>query len=479
MWNPESYTIAASLLPRLLGFIYFFAIGAFLFQIRGLLGKNGILPIEDYLNYFRLHISRKRFFYIPSLFWLNTSDRALMGLTIVGTVISIFLILGYYPALCLALLFVIYLSIVSVGQDFLSFGWESFLLEITFYTFLVSLTPIPNLMAWINLNFLLFRFHIQAGAVKLQSRDPVWRNLTALAFHYQSQPLPNTWAWYVYKWPMPFHRLSTLFMFFVELVVPFGLFLTDDIRLGVGIILIALQIIIWLTGNFSYLNHLTIALCIIAFPNYALSFFHEPSLTLPLHWLIDYLLSLIGTGFLILQIVRLWNHFQPHNHLLASWLAWLSPFHLVNRYGLFAIMTKERYEIVVEGSEDGMTWKEYLCWYKPSEVTRRPRRVSPYQPRLDWQMWFLPFDDFESATWFHQFLYHLLKGTPEVLKLIRYNPFPHQPPRYIRALMYDYRFSTEDQKKEKGWWWQRNLMGLFSPTMSLQVADSHNLPPCP
>ena len=194
MWNPESYTTTALLLPRLLGFIYFCAIGAFFFQIKGLLGKNGILPICDYLKYFRSQPIQRRLFYIPSLFWLNASDRALIGSTLLGIFISIILMLGYFPTICLGLLFVFYLSIVSVGQDFLSFGWESFLLEITFYTFWVSLTPIPNLMMWINLNFLLFRFHIQAGAVKLQSHDPAWRNLTALAFHYQSQPLPNTWA---------------------------------------------------------------------------------------------------------------------------------------------------------------------------------------------------------------------------------------------------------------------------------------------
>lgn len=468
MWNPESYTIAAALLPRLLGFIYFFAFGAFLFQIRGLIGEKGILPVIDYLNHFRRYYPYKRFFYIPTLFWLDASDRALMGLTIVGTFISIVLMLGFYPATCLAFLFLLYLSIVSVGQDFLSFGWESFLLEITFYTFLVSLTPIPNLLAWICLNFLLFRFHIQAGAVKLQSNDRTWRDLTALKFHYQSQPLPNNWAWYVYKWPMSIHKASTFLMFAIELIVPFGLFFTDEIRAGVGIAFIGLQLIIWLTGNFSYLNHLTIVFSIIAFSNAFLSPFIQAPSVAPSYWLLDDTLSFISLVFIVLQLLRFWHHFQPYRYSLAKWLYWLSPFHLVNRYGLFAIMTTARYEIVIEGSEDGKTWKEYLCWYKPSEITRRPRRISPYQPRVDWQMWFLPFDSFEEQTWFHQFLYHLLKGTPEVLKLLRFNPFPEKPPMYIRALMYDYTFSTYEQKKEKGWWWQRDLKGLYSPVMALR-----------
>lgn len=468
MWNPENYSIAAQLLPRLLGFIYFWAIGAFLFQILGLLGQNGILPIKHYLDHFRTHYPKKRFFYIPSLFWVNSSDKALMGLTIAGTLFSVLLMLGFYPSLFLALLFLIYVSIVSVGQEFLSFGWESFLLEITFYAFFVSLTPVPNLMMWICLNVLLFRFHIQAGACKLQSYDRSWRDLTALWFHYQSQPLPNTWAWYVYKWPLGFHRASTFFMFFVELAVPFGLFLTEGIRAGVGAAFIGLQVIIWLTGNFSFLNHLTAVFAVIAFSNVFLAPLITPLEASPTPVALNVVLTFIGTLFLALQLIRFWHHFQPHRIHWAKWLYWLSPFHLVNRYGLFAVMTKERIEIVIEGSADGVKWEEYLCKYKPSEVTRRPRRISPYQPRLDWQMWFLPFEDFEVENWFHQFLYHLLKGTPAVLKLIRHNPFPEVPPRYIRAVMYDYKFSSGKQKKELGWWWQREYVGLYSPVMTLR-----------
>lgn len=468
MWTPESYTTAAALMPRLLGFVYFFAIGAFLFQIRGLLGQNGILPVIAYLNYFRKHDLHKRFFYVPTFFWLSASDKALMSLIIFGMIISIALMLGFYPAVCLGLLFLIHLSIVSVGQDFLSFGWESFLLEITFYTFWVSLMSIPNLMMWICLNFLLFRFHIQAGAVKLQSQDRTWRDLTAVGYHYQSQPLPNTWAWYVHKWPMSFHKASTFFMFVVELVVPFGLFLTDELRAGVGIAFIGFQVIIWMTGNFSYLNHLTAAFSTITFSNAFLSPLIPPLPASPSNWLGDILISIIGGIFIVLQMIRFWHHFQPQKRYLVKWFYWLAPFHLVNRYGLFAIMTTKRYEIVIEGSEDGNTWKEYLCRYKPSEITRRPRRIAPYQPRIDWQMWFLPFDDFEDETWFQQFLYHLLKGTPEVLKLIRENPFPDKPPRYIRALMYDYQFSSREEKKEKGWWWRRELVGSYSPVIALK-----------
>lgn len=468
MWNPEHYTTAAFLLPRLLGFIYFCAIGAFLFQILGLLGKNGILPIREYLDLFRIRYPKKRFFYVPSLFWINSSDQALMGLTLTGTFLSILLMLGFYPSLSLALLFLIYLSIVSTGQEFLGFGWESLLLEITFYTFWVSLTPVPNGMMWICLNFLLFRFHFQAGASKLQSCDHCWRDMTALSFHYQSQPLPNTWAWYVYKWPIWFHRLSTLSMFVIEIGVPFGLFLTDEIRAAAGIAMIGLQFIIWLTGNFSFLNHLTAVFSTIAFSNAFFAPLIKPIEAQASSVFLTSMLTFMGTLFLGLQLIRALHQLQPYRCPWAKWLYWLSPFHLVNRYGLFALMTKERIEIIVEGSEDGVNWKEYLFKYKPSEITRRPRRISPFQPRLDWQMWFLPFDDFESENWFHQFMYHLLKGTPAVVKLIRDNPFAESPPRYIRAVMYDYKFSSRKQKKELGWWWQREFVGLYSPVMSLK-----------
>lgn len=474
MWDPESYTTAALLLPRLLGFIYFCAIGAFLFQIRGLLGRQGILPVQDFLHQLKARYPYKRFFYVPSLFWLNASNTALMGAVLLGTFLSLILMWGAYPSLCLALLFMLYLSIIAVGQEFLSFGWESFLLEITFYTFWMSLTPIPNVMMWICLNFLLFRFHVQAGAVKLQSHDRTWRNLTALAFHYQTQPLPNTEAWYVAKWPLSFHKLSTLFMFAVELFVPFGLFLGEYVRAGTGIILIGLQVLIWLTGNLSYLNHLTAVFCIIAFSNVYLTFIMTPIQADSSNGLLEGFLTVLGTLLLILQMIRLWHHFRPEQRL-AKCLRCFAPFHLINPFGLFAIMTTKRYEIVVEGSMDGKHWQEYLCKYKPSDITRRPGRISPYQPRLDWQMWFLPFDHFASQSWFHQFLYHLLKGTPIVLQLLRYNPFPNQPPKYVRALIYDYQFSTYQQKKEKGWWWQRSLVSAYSPVMTLKESEEEDL----
>jgi lipase maturation factor 1 len=473
MLDPTSYTIIASLFPRFLGLIYFFAFGAFIFQIKGLIGEQGILPLKDYLFVIRHYYSKNQFYYAPTLFWLNSSDRMIMGIVILGLGLSIGLMFGFMPPLMLGLLYVLYLSIITGGQDFLSFGWEGFLLEVTAHAFLLSWSIVPNPVVWFSLNFLLFRFHFYAGAVKLQSRDPNWRNLKALTFHYQSQPLPNTIAWFMHKLPVKFHELSCAFMFFIELIVPFGIFLTDDIRLGVFVAFFSLQVLIWMSGNFAYLNHLTLVLSLILLNNSTLIYFFglsSPLLSPSSVWLTGVQTGL-GLILCILQIARGWHQLWPNSQLYKI-LQRVAPFHLANRYGIFAVMTTKRYEIIIEGSLDNLEWKEYTFKCKASEISRRPRRISPYQPRIDWQVWFLPFSDFESEPWFKNFLARLLRGTPCVLDLLRGNPFPDSPPKYIRVLMYDYTFSSYKEKKATGNWWHRKLVGAYTPVLTLQDEDN-------
>lgn len=466
MYSPESYTIALHLFTRLLGFIYFFAFGAFLFQMKGLLGKNGILPMEEHLKRIKKYIPKKCYHLIPSIFWLNASDRMQMSVVAIGTILSIFLVLGIFPSLMLLLLYVLYLSIVSAGQDFLSFGWEGFLLEITINAFFISLSTTPNPFLWFSLNLILFRFYFQGGIVKLQSKDPNWRNLTGVFFHYQSQPLPNTIAWYAYKLPMWFHKFSTVAMLFIEIVIAFGIFGPYWARFGVFILFAVLQWSIWFTGNFSFLNHLSVVFSVILLSNDFIPWLTVPAIE-PASWPIFILCSAAGIFFITLQVLQLYQSFLP-NALFNSWLKIFAPYHFANRYGIFAVMTTKRYEIVFEGSDDNVHWKEYAFWYKPSEVNRRPRRISPYQPRLDWQAWFLPFSTPNDNPWLFSFMYHLLKGTPEVLKLIRVNPFPSNPPKFVRAVFYDYSFTTAKEKKETGAWWNRKYMGLFTPVMHLK-----------
>ena len=467
MLNFDHYTIIAHWFPRLLGLVYFFAFGAFLFQIRGLIGRHGILPIADFFSKLSIYYPNKHFLYVPSLFWLNHSDAMLMGVTAMGTVVSILLLFGIWPPLMLFLLYILYISIISAGQDFLGFGWEGFLLEVTVHAFLLSLTVIPNPAVWLSVNFLLFRFHFQAGAVKFQSKDPTWLNFTALSYHYQTQPIPNTIAWYVHKLPLWFHKLSAIIMFLIEMVIPIGIFFTDDIRFATFIAFFGLQLMIWGTGNFSFLNYLTLVLTSILISNKYLTWLLNAPAATPTPLYLDIFLYAAGSILLILQLLRFWHHFFP-DQTLGKLFTVLSPYHLVNRYGIFAVMTTTRYEIVVEGSDDGIEWKEYTFKHKPSEITRRPKRIAPYQPRIDWQIWFLPFSNFRTEGWFQKFLAQVLMGNKTVLKLIRHNPFPDHPPKYVRSLVYIYEFSTPEEKKKYGWWWHRKLIGQYSPSMMLK-----------
>ncbi|MGA8164601.1 MAG: lipase maturation factor family protein [Waddliaceae bacterium] len=466
MFSPESSLIITTVFPRLLGMIYLFALGAFLFQILGLVGSEGILPAKKYLEFFKQRLGKRRFYWIPTVFWCNAGDRALMGTIVLGVVFAVLLVAGVYPPVMLFLLIVIHLSIVSIGQDFLSFGWEMFFLEIAYHAFFLSLASPPNIFIWISINLLIIRFHWQAGISKLKSGEPTWKNLTALHYHYETQPLPNTVAWFFHQLPGWFHQCSVLMMFAIELFVPFGVLGTEFIRLQAFALFFLLQLFIWISGNYSYLNHLTVVLVALLISDTYLAFlFGQPEPLVASSWPLQLFLSAVGITFIVFHIMQLWNQLfsSPRvNRILRA----ATPFHFTNRYGIFAVMTTTRYEIVVEGSRDNHTWKEYLFRCKPSEVDRRPRRISPYQPRLDWQAWFLPFTSWENAPWFQNFLICLLKGSPHVLFLLRHNPFPDEPPAYIRAKMYVYRFSDPITKRRLGHWWVREYLREYTHSNS-------------
>lgn len=466
MFFPQDYTIVIHLFPRLLGLIYFVAFGAFLFQIKGLLGDNGILPVSSFLRWIHGRFGKRGYWLVPSLFWLRSDNRALMGLVIAGTLCSLGLIFGTNPSLFLALVFILYLSLVAVGQDFLSFGWESFLLEITFNAFFLSLTTTPNVMMWVSINLLLFRFHFEGGIVKLLSKDPNWRNLTGVAYHYQSQPIPNMIAWYAYKLPMWFQKTSTFLMLAIEIVIAFAMVGNESMRFVVFLAFAGLQFTIWLTGNFSFLNHLTLVFSTLLIGNTYLSPFFQIPTPSPSPEVLDMLCTTVGTGLVILQTLQIWQHFV-HNPLIQSWLRHLAPLHIINRYGIFAVMTTTRNEVIFEGSYDGTHWEEYTFFYKPSDIKKRPRRISPYQPRIDWQAWFLPLGGYRFDPWFENFIFHLLKGSPDVLSLIDHNPFPDKPPQLVRTTLYEYQFSSAEEKQKFGWWWRREYKGIFTPPFSL------------
>lgn len=470
LFNADAYSESIRLFLHLLGAIYFFSFGALFFQIKGLLGQKGILPVQNYLRFLKFRLQNKRFYHIPTIFWLGADDAILQGVCAFGAMLGLILLFGVSPPLILPILIILHLSILSVGQDFLSFGWEGFLLEISYNAFFISLTEKPNVFLWISLNLLIFRFHFEAGTSKLESRDPNWRNLTAIKFHYQSQPLPNTLAWYVYKLPMTFHKFSAFFMFFSELVIPFfALFGTEEMRLASFILLFGLQFMIWVTGNFSYLNHVTSVLLILLISNSYLEVLFGPAPSLPeSSYLLNAFLSLVGICFIALQLMAFWNHYLP-TLTTRRWLSKIYHLHVANRYGIFAIMTTTRYEIVLEGSYDQIEWKEYYFVAKPSEISRRPRRISPYQPRLDWQAWFLPFAPFEEQDWLKNLFYCLLVNSPHVVELFRHNSFKEKPPKFVQAKIYIYEFTSFEEKRKTGNWWKRELIGNYSPIYELKT----------
>jgi hypothetical protein len=332
------------------------------------------------------------------------------------------------------------------------------------------------MVLWL-LRWLLFRLIFSSGVVKLTSGDPSWRNLTALNYHYETQPLPHLFSWYAHQLPQQFQKMSVVMMFVLELIVPFLIFAPQHLRRIAAAALIAFQLAIMATGNFAFFNILTIALCVLLLDDQVWCFrsfsdrrsaaksFDRHSAPWP-KWVIAPVASIVVlvTSLIMLELFRLdvdWP--RP----LRSLHGILAPFSSLNSYGLFAVMTTTRPEIVIEGSRDNVTWQAYEFKYKPGDLGRVPRFVAPYQPRLDWQMWFAALGNYQDHPWFASFCKRLLQGKPEVLSLLAKNPFPDAPPRYLRALLYEYHFTDFSSRAASKHWWRRELEGLYCPVLSL------------
>lgn len=490
-----SFSLATWLFLRLLGVVYFFAFLSLATQVSGLIGEKGILPAAQFLAMVSSRVGPERYLLFPTLAWLSSSDAALHAISVGGVIVSLLLIFDIAPAMVLSLLWMLYLSLVTVGQDFLSFQWDSLLLEAGFLALFIapwhfwphgkSKVPPPGIARWM-LWFLLFRLMFSSGVVKLTSGDPTWRNLTALECHYNTQPLPTSVAWYMHLAPSGFHHGSVVFVLFIELAVPFLIFAPRLWRFAGGGILILLQLLIALTGNYAFFNLLAIAMCVLLFDDAALSRFFPHAMADRVRvaaansrrsslrrWVTVPIMLVISAAGLV-QLADLfavqWLP-PPAFQLLAD----LEPLRVVNGYGLFAVMTTSRPEIIIEGSNDGNTWREYEFKFKAGDLRRAPRWVAPLQPRLDWQMWFAALGDYRSSPWFSRLLLRLLEGSPPVLALFERNPFPQSPPRYVRALIYDYTFTTWSERRAQNEWWHRRLLGDYFPAVTLN--RSENGPP--
>ena len=474
--EPARFAATQWLFVRALALIYAVAFASLAFQVKGLIGEHGVLPVAPFLASVARAGSALRYLAVPSLLWLGNDDGTLVGLCFGGVILSSLLLLtgfmsGKFERLILALLFILYLSFASAGQDFLSFQWDSLLIEAGFLAmFLGGNRIVPWLFRW-----LVFRLYFLSGAVKLLSADPNWRNLSALGFHWHTQPLPTTLAWYADKLPTGFQHFASATAMGIELVIPFLIFFPRRMRMFGAWCLIGMQVLILLTGNYTFFNLLTIALTLFLFDDQALARFvpAENRECLPQQSGTRMPAIAVAVVVMVLSLSHLIETFTGRvPAVLRTALRYTAPLQIVNTYGLFAVMTTQRIEIIIEGSADGDTWRPYEFKYKPGDLSRAPAWVAPHQPRLDWQMWFAALSNYQTNPWFVNLSLRLLEGSPEVQGLLGTNPFPDQPPRYVRATAYEYTFTDWQTRRRTGVWWRREPRGLYLPPVSLRQAAS-------
>jgi predicted DCC family thiol-disulfide oxidoreductase YuxK len=484
-WWPEiggrtpSRTVVRRLFLWALALVYLNAFLSLLVQVRGLVGERGILPVTEWLDYVHLRIpDENRFWLLPTLFWIDSSDAALVAACGGGAALALLLVLEVAPALLLALMWATYLSLAGVGQVFLGYQWDALLLETGLLSVLFApctwrrgaarSAPVPTGALWL-LRLLLFRLTLGSGLVKLLSGDPTWRTLTALRFHYETQPLPTWMGWYAHHLPGIVHTISAAMTFSVELLAPFFIFGPPRLRRAAFVAIVGLQMAIALTGNYGFFNLLTIALCLLVLddddlPPWIRRRFHsaEPPLPRPARarWIrVPAAMVLALLGFVtFLDGVRLR---LPWPRAVRALQRALDPLASVNSYGLFAVMTTSRPEILIEGSRDGHLWLPYEFRWKPGDLQRAPAFVAPHQPRLDWQMWFAALGSCAENPWLGRFLLRLRDGSPPVRRLLAHDPFPDAAPPFVRAVLFDYRFTTHAERRASGTWWRREPMGLY------------------
>ena len=469
--NAPDYTIARLLIGRGLAAIYLVAFVVALRQFPALLGEKGLLPVPTFVR-------GLGFWQAPSLFLVRYSDALLRAVAWTGIAISAALLLGGGDLVPLPVamaawfaLWAMYLSIVNVGQSFYSFGWESLLLEAGFLgIFLGNDEVAPQTLAILLFRWLAFRVEFGAGLIKMRG-DPCWRNLTCLDYHHETQPMPNPLSWYAHHLPRRFHRIEVLGNHVAQLVVPFGLLLPQPFAAIAGTYMILTQLYLVVTGNYAWLNWVTIVVTIAALPDSILGAvlpWATTSSAAPA-WFAGVVVLLAG----LVAVLSYW----PVRNLMGRRQMMNYSFntlHLVNTYGAFGSVTRSRDEVVIEGTTDEepdpeSIWEEYEFKGKPGDRGRMPPQVAPYHLRLDWLMWFLPLSPIYGEAWFVRFLGRLLVNDPLVLGLIRRNPFPDRPPAVIRARLYRYRFSTWAERRASGAWWVRELIGEYFPALRLQA----------
>ena len=468
-FDAEGYTVARQVVQRGVAAVFVVAFVAVVRQFPPLLGERGLLPVPAFTA--RVGFRRR-----PSLFHLGYSDRLVVLVGWTGVVVAVALVAGlpqqgppWLPLLAFGVLWVLYLSVVNVGQVFYGFGWESLLLEAGFLAaFLGSDEVAPPLVVLVLLWWLVLRLELGAGLIKLRG-DPAWRDLTALYHHHETQPMPGPLSRLFHLLPRPLHRVEVVANHLTQLVVPFGLLVPGPVASTAAAVMVLTQLWLVLSGNFAWLNWLTIVLACSAVDDaawgWALGLVGVDLGTAapagePPAW---FVVVVLGVGAACVWLSR-----HPARNLVSRRQVMNASFnvlHLVNAYGAFGSVTRRRTEVVVEGTRDpdpaAATWREYEFRGKPTDVRRLPRQYAPYHLRLDWGMWFLALGSSAQLRWFVPFLGRLLEADAPTLRLLAHDPFGGAAPRWVRARLYRYRFTTRAERRTTGQRWVREDAGLL------------------
>ena len=515
--DPPYFALSRDLFLRLLGFVHLAAFASLAPQILPLVGADGLLPAAGYFDRVREFSGAAAYHELPTLVWLQPGDAFLLGLCWLGMALSAAAMAGVAPRAVFAALWVCYLSLVVAGQEFLQFQWDALLLEAGLLAVLyapggwrarLGAGGEPDAAARWLVWFLAFKLTFLSGVTKLLSGDATWRGLTALQHHYETQPLPTRLSWYAHNAPDWFGALSVCVMFFIEVVVSFTILAPARfrrVRMAGCALLCLLQVLIAATGNYGFFNLLAVVLYLSVLDDDAVASLLRPGLFRRLHRGMEWTRGAAGRaaigaddddaraaagmprrrrrpapawrrraraavtalllGLSALTLVREVRRPAPMPAWTDAVLGWIGPFQSVNGYGLFRVMTTERFEIVIEGSADGSTWLEYPFRWKPGDPTRAPGFAPPHMPRLDWQLWFAALDPRGNAHWLLPLAEGLLENDEAALALLDGTPFPAGSPRSVRLMLYRYRFTTREEGAG-GAWWARELVGPMTEPLT-------------
>ena len=511
-WFDSEYGASDRLIPRwfflrCLGLIYFSAFYALAYQIRGLIGPDGILSAREYLELVTRQLGSSRFWFAPTLLWSSSGNHMLIALCWMGMIAAVLLVLNVWPRASLLICFVCFLSFVAAAQDFSGYQSDGMLLEAGFLSLFfapagffpgLGRSSPPSRASLFLLQWEWFRIYFESGVVKLASGDSEWRNFTAMDEYYQNGPLPTWVGWYAQHLPHWFHAFATGATLVLELGIVFMLFLPRSFRIACFLIVTAWQIPVILTANYTFLNYLVLLLgflllddrfCERILPeSWRERLLKSPAAsdisasnipqedvtergrkTQPIHALTVALTSVMLLWIFYATTLQMMWLFSRSVPLPQSPVAALEPFRIANRYGLFAVMTRGRYEIEFQGSNDGEHWETYPFLYKPQDPYQRPRIYAPYQPRFDWNLWFASLGSWRENIIVPSTEERLLAGAPDVLALFAGNPFPHAPPKQARAVIWQYWFTSLAEKRATGAWWRRQLIGLYAPVLEREA----------